>query len=272
MRRTLSLACASILSIALWTALPSAAHAASPVPEDPTADPLMLSAGFLSGHPDLRFRLLAQEEVEDGNHADAFRFFRRAAWYGDKPSQAMIAEMLWTGRGVEADRPAAYAWMDLSAERGYVEFVRFRERYWEALDASERERAIALGEAIYAEYGDAAATPRLEQVLRQKRRRMTGSRTGFAGNLQIHVPGPGGSISIPAHRFFDETYWDPERYRAWQDSIWSRPRTGTVRVGEVENARTPDSRVPATTPRVDAPEPDVPERDETGLGVEPPAY
>lgn len=83
------------------------AHAAPPL-QDPTEDAMMMSAGFLSAHPDLRYRLLGLEEYRQGNHADAFRFFRRAAYYADKPSQGMVAEMLWQDQGVPQDRALAY--------------------------------------------------------------------------------------------------------------------------------------------------------------------
>lgn len=231
----------------------------------------MLSAGFLSGHPDLRYRLLGLEEIKQGNQQDALQFFRRAAFYSDKPSQAMVAEMLWTGQGTDRDPALAYAWMDLAAERGYEGFLGLRERYWAGLDEDQRERAIQEGQSLYARYGDAAAQARLERIMRLERRRMTGSRTGFTGNLQIYVPGPAGVESIDATKFFDERYWDPKQYQAWHDSIWMKPRVGRVTVGEMEkvkeNGETPASRVPETAPRIEAPEPSTPPRDETGLGT-----
>jgi len=83
----------------LLACLAGTAHAAKPSPPtDPTQDPVLLSAGFLSAHPDLRFRILALEKREAGKLEEAFRLFQRAAWYADKPSQAMVAEMLWFSR------------------------------------------------------------------------------------------------------------------------------------------------------------------------------
>lgn len=238
-------------------------------PPDPTADPMMLSAGFLSAHPDLRFRLLGLNKREQGKHEDAFRFFQRAAFYADKPSQGMVAEMLWNGQGTSKDPALAYAWMDLAAERGYAGFLGLRERYWTALSDTERARAIEEGQALYAKYGDAASQPRLALVLSREKRRMTGSRTGFTGNLKIFVPGPGGMEQIDGSKFYDERYWDPEQYRAWHDSIWMKPRVGKVTVGEIEQAReqTPASRIPDTIPQIDAQEPETPEADESGLGT-----
>jgi len=213
------------------------AHAAKPSPPpDPTRDPVLLSAGFLSAHPDLRFRILALEKREAGKLEDAFRLFQRAALYADKPSQAMVAEMLWNGTGIEQDRALAYAWMDLAAERGYRGFLLLRERYWQELGEAGRERALQEGQAIYARYGDAVAEPRLANILRREKRRATGSRTGFVGALTILVPGPGGWDTIDGTTFYDERYWDPVQYRAWHDAIWMTPNLGTVTVGEVELA------------------------------------
>lgn len=264
-----------ICALALISALqaPITANAQSPsssTPPDPTADRLIMSAGFLSAHPDLRYRLLGLEEFRKGNHEDAFRFFQRAAFYADKPSQGMVAEMLWNGQGTVKDPALAYAWMDMAAERGYAGFLGLRERYWTALDAAGRERALHEGEAVYAKYGDQAAQPRLATVLRRERRKMTGSRTGFTGNVQIYVPGPGGFEQIDGSKFFDERYWDPKQYQAWHDAIWMKPRIGRVSVGEVEQVSdTPPqlSRIPVVKPAQDAVEPDTPDVDESGLGT-----
>lgn len=238
-------------------------------PPDPTTDPLILSAGFLTAHPDLRYRLLGLEEMKQGKFEDAFRFFQRAAFYADKPSQGMVAEMLWNGQGIERNPSLAYAWMDLAAERGYAGFLGLRERYWNALTVEQRTQALAQGQEIYARYGDAAAQPRLATVLRRERRRLTGSRTGFAGNVQIYVPGPSGFEQIDGTKFYDERYWDPGQYQAWHDSIWMKPRVGRVSVGELEQIQreSPASRVPAIAPRIDAKEPETPQRDESKLGI-----
>lgn len=242
-------------------------------PADPTQDELMMSAGFLSSHPDLRFRLNGQKRYEKGEYGEAFSFFQRAAWYGDKPAQGMVAEMLWNGRGVDQDRALAYAWMDLAAERGYEGFVGHRERYWAALDEVERARALEVGQSVYAKYGDEASEPRLAAVLRRERARQTGSRTGFSGALKIYIPGPGGDyLQIDGSRYYDENYWEPAKYRALQDSIWERSYTGRVDVGPVEKIGSddpPHSRVPATRPQTDTPEPQSPEPDDGNLGTRP---
>ncbi|WP_296246022.1 hypothetical protein [uncultured Stenotrophomonas sp.] len=228
------------------------------LPADPTMDPLMRSAGFLSSHPDLRFRLLGLEKLKNNEPEKAFTYFKRAAYYSDKPSQGMVAEMLWNGQGVTADRSLAYAWMDLAAERGYAGFAGLRERYWAQLDDIERERAVELGQEVYAHYGDEAASPRLARVLHRGQQGVTGSRLGSAGALTIYVPGPDGEgMQISGSKFYDRRYWDPQLYQQWHDQVWMKPRIGSVNVGAA--SQIPPSinehRIPKVQPQIDAEEP-----------------
>lgn len=227
-----------------------------------------ITTSFLYGHPDLRFRMLGLEDFRQGNYADALAFFRRASYYGDKPSQGMVAEMLHDGRGTAPDPVQAYVWMDLAAERGYRGFLGLRERYWNELDEAQRARAIEEGQPVFAEYGDAATQPRLARMLRRERLKMTGSRAGNVGNvgnLRVYVNVDNGYVQIDGSKFYDKRLWDPALYREWQDSIWMSPRIGTVTVGAPEQIDQA-SRIPAAAPEFDAPEPVTPERDESGLG------
>ncbi|AMJ57088.1 MULTISPECIES: sel1 repeat family protein [Stenotrophomonas] len=250
----------TLLLLALSSSCPviAASQAVGTQPDDPTKDQLMITAGFLNGHPDLRFRLLGLEKHKAGDLEKAFRFFQNAAFYGDKPSQGMVAEMLWTGTGTPPDRALAYAWMDLAAERGYEGFAGLREQYWAELSEEDRARALTIGQEVYARYGDAAALPRIASKLRRERRSLTGSRAGFTGNVRIIIPTATGSTEIDGSKFYDERYWDPAKYQAWQDSVWMNPRIATVNVGAVEQASgNPQStRIPAVTPLWDVPEPD----------------
>jgi hypothetical protein len=235
------------------------------VPPDPVENPLLITAGFLEHHQDLKFRLLGLEAYKQQRYDAALQYFRRASFFADKPSQGMVAEMYWKGEGTPRDPVQAYVWMDLAAERGYLGFVGLRERYWKALSEAERTSAIEAGQAVYARFGDAAAKPRYEHQLRIGKSQMTGSRTGFNKGVQIEIPGPSGSQSIEGSKFYDERYWDAKKYWAWQDKIWAKPRIGKVSVGEIEAVRPlpadQDSRIPATAPEKDAPAPEAPAAD-----------
>lgn len=199
---------------------------------------VLQSSTFLEGHPDMRWRLLGVRALRDGFPAAAFGHFQRAARFADKPSQAMIAEMFWEGNGVGKDRALAYAWMDLAAERGRVQFIAHRERYWEALTAEERDRALVEGRAIYAEYGDRVAKRRQAQAMqRAQRTGVTGSRTGHVGYLKVwnkHAPGADGWMD--GSEFHDTRYWNPDQYWDWQDEIWDQmSRRGIIDVLPIQS-------------------------------------
>ena len=205
----------------------------------------MLTEGFLIAHPDIRWQREGMNSFELGRYEMAMKQFRRAALHADKLSQAMIANMYWEGHGVAVDRPLAYAWMDIAAERAYPSLVRFREVYWAELDRDEREDALVRGREILHEYGDAVAKPRLERVMTRERRRGTGSRTGASLGMLRVIPltGPGknagfGTLNLQAANFirgdeyFADEYWKPEAYWRMQDEMWEAPnREGHVDVG-----------------------------------------
>lgn len=234
------------LLLAIGLALMSPLPASALPPERSSNDELvMTSSGFLSYHPDLRFRLLGLVDYRKGNYAEALTYFRRAARYADKPSQGMVAEMLWKGQGTPVDRPAAYVWMDLAAERAYKMMLVQREKYWAELTPAERTRALEIGDALHAEYADSAARPRLDQKLRQGRSKVTGSRTGFVGNLQISIPGPNGSRNIDGSDFYAEKFWNTNQYLRMQDGDWKEFGEGRVDIGELQSAG--ELTVPADT-------------------------
>ena len=239
--------------------------AGEPLPPDPLEDRSMVRAGFLSNHPDWEYRLIGYEAYRQGRHDDAFAAFRRAGFFADKLSQAMIAEMYWSGTGVPRDRALAYAWMDLAAERGYASFLRLRERYWRRLDAAERQRALDEGQAIYAQFRDAVAKPRQERLLRMALRSVVGSRTGFGGNGQTLVIAQSGGIdsTVDNTKFYDRQYWEPKQYWQYQDLVQRDIRTGYGSAGELEQHAASDATnalIATDDDSVDEPAPPVEER------------
>lgn len=224
----------------IWMLLAAGVLAAgqAPAADPPKVDPMILTEGFLSAHPDLRWRMEGLQAYEKKDYARAMDLLRRAAGYADKPSQAIIAEMYWKGTGVPKDRPLAYAWMDIAAERLYSDLVVFRETYWNALTEAEREEAIRRGQPLLAEYGDDVAKPRLEKILKREKRNVTGSRVGYVGNLTI-IPftGPlaGSGMAVSGDEYYAKKYWEPKFYWEYQDRLWKAPLRGRVLVGELED-------------------------------------
>ncbi|WP_448482076.1 sel1 repeat family protein [Pseudoxanthomonas mexicana] len=215
-----------------------ALFSAPAVAQEARIDPAVLTEGFLAAHPDLRWRAEGVRSYERKDYASALTELKRAAYYGDKPAQAIIAEMYWGGIGVPTDRALAYAWMDVAAERLYHDFLVRREGYWRALDEAQRRDALERGQAVLAEYGDDVAKPRLEKILKREMRRVTGSRVGFVGNLTI-IPntGPlaGTGMTLRGDEYYAPQYWQPEKYWQLQDALWKAPLKGRVRVGELES-------------------------------------
>jgi hypothetical protein len=240
--------CTMVLGFLICSAAISDVSAA---PNDPLDDPRLHTGGFLRGHPDLRFRLNGLDSLDAGRAAEAFSFFQRAAHYGDKPSQAVLAEMLWDGRGVSQDRPLAYVWMDLAAVRGYTGFLALRERYWGELDQKEREEAVSLGEEVFSKYGDAVAKPRLARVMRRARNSATGSRTGMQTDMKIYAGAFEGSGQLDSRIFYDDRLWEPEQYQVLMDRAWKTRRIGSARRDEVRKLpdSLPRSRIQDLEPR-----------------------
>jgi len=239
MKRTTPQLLALVLACAGLHALPASAES-----KRPTISEDMVAGGFLSAHPDLRFRSDAMNAYDQSRFGEAAEQFRAAARFGDKPSQAMLSQMFWNGEGMASDRVQGYIWMDLAAERMWRPFLVRRESMWEQLSAEERDRALADGKAVYAAYGDEVAKPRKEAVLRKGKRNMTGSRVGSVGALTIQIPGPGGvPIQIRGSEFYNPVFWDTDRYWAWQDQTWKDAPPGLVDVGALQTA--PEAEAPA---------------------------
>jgi len=190
-----------------------------------------LSANF----PNERHRLYASESAAQGRWGDALRQFTLAARYADKYSQHRISLMYWHGVGVERDPALAYAWADLAAERMYPGFIVLREKMWLELDEAQRARALREGAALYDQYGDAVAKPRLAAAILRQNTHITGSRVGYYDQrLYVQAPGPGAQVifdpmgAIDLRAMYAQWRLSPERYWAVEDAIW---KEGAVEVG-----------------------------------------
>ena len=207
---------------------------------------IMRQHGYLEAHPDRRFQRLGYEARKHGQLEKARGYFRRAARYADKLSQGAYAEMLWNGEGGVADRALAYAWMDLAAERGAPLLAARREHYWAGLSPDERKRAVHEGQAVYAEYGDEVAKPRLELEMRRHLRNATGSRVGkptglvriclegqyVTGTKETGIEIECKGASVDGSQYYADKYWMPGPYWRMQDRLLSVPETrGNVEVG-----------------------------------------
>lgn len=195
-----------------------------------TIPPELLTDGFLHAHPDLDYRLRGVALDRKHSPASALKEYRRAAYYGDKPSQARIGEMYWNGEGVDKDPVLGFLWMALAAEREQREFSLLKLFYWQHLDEAQQSQARERAPGMLAEHGDAVAKHRLAVVLRREQRRGTGGLLGYnpaAGALFM-------SNGLDPALYYAETFWKPEEYMALRDRMWEEPLQGQVQVGDVE--------------------------------------
>ncbi|QCO68603.1 sel1 repeat family protein [Luteimonas yindakuii] len=147
---------------------------------------------YWNAHPDQKHRMLGLAALQEGRAEEARGHFERAAHHADKASQALMAQLLWEGRGVAQDRALAYAWMDLAAERGDPRLAAQRELYWSGLEEASRQRALAEGKSIYDRYADDVAQPRLERERRRWTQIAVGSRLGSPGAARVCTSRNGG--------------------------------------------------------------------------------
>lgn len=216
-------------------------------------------------HPDAYYRNLGVQAYRDGDKPRALRMLLKSSSYADKIAQAMVATMYWNGEGTPSDRPRAYAWMDLAADRGYRDLLIQRERYWNQLSDAERKQALVVGREVYAEYGDERGLRRLQLKLSAVLANVTGSHAGFRGNggtlfasgvgngrrqngkpqnsLQDTLEGAGGTFVDNDQRYASYV-WDAKQYARLKDIEW-KLATGHVEVGQLQVLPVPSSAPPS---------------------------
>lgn len=166
--------------------------------------------GLLVVRPDIRWRLAGEQARSEGLHEEAYLRFRRAARYGDKQAQSILARMHHDGSGAAREPALAFAWMAIAAERGDGTYVQLRDRYWRQLDAMQRAEAGRRLQELQAEYGDAKAAPRLQRSIRMARHQATGSRLGYAGALEVTATNgarDATGTSMTGSEYYDKKYW-----------------------------------------------------------------
>ena len=130
-------------------------------------------------HPDLAGEFNGMRYYMHGKYESAMEQFKHGAYYADKLSQLCVGLMYLNGQGVAKDAVAAYAWLDLAAERSYPEFTATRDRVKATLTAEQLQQATEMRAELDSVYADAVAKRRLATQLALGQMRLTGSRTGY---------------------------------------------------------------------------------------------
>ena len=263
MSKTLMLAVCLALT---WSGMATAQTQASTNKASPEDLKRVESLQYLMGittiadeHPDAYYRKLGIQAYQDGNKQHALQLLLKSASYADKLAQALVATMYWSGDGTAVDRPRAYAWMDLAADRGYRDLLIQRERYWSQLNEAERKQALDIGSEVYAEYSDARGLDRLQLKLSAFAANSAGSHAGFVGNGATlyesgwangsrAASGASGSLAatlgstngeaVDDSKLYAADVWNAKTYARLKDVEWNL-QTGHVEVGDLQVVHKP---------------------------------
>ena len=123
------------------------------------------------------------------DYAFAIQMYEIAASWAYKPAEYNLGVMYARGQGIPVDLPRGMAWMALAAERNEQRYVDAREAIYAEVSPQQFEQANAIWRDLKKTYGDAVALRRAKARWAEVRARVTGSRVGSVGNLQVSAPG-----------------------------------------------------------------------------------
>lgn len=185
--------------------------------------------------PGQRYMILAQRAYKAGMYDGALTHYKAAAYWADKFAQYNVGILHLRGEGTEYDPLRGWAWLELSAERGYPQFEEAADALWALFNDSERRRAqqILDGELMPV-YGDEQTLERTAREMRFRMRDATGTRTGsraFMGMLTI-IDRTG--FPRDADEFYDPDKWNFDTIVAYETRLMERVARGNVELGELE--------------------------------------
>jgi len=143
-----------------------------------------------------------------GDYDAAVGNYRLAAHWADKLAQFNLGMMYVNGDGVARDPLMGWAWIKLSAERGYPKNVAVAADIWNQFTDEHRKVAREILEKeLKPRYGDEVAIPRTSNEMKRMLARNTsgGSRVGV--NRAVYVTGRDGTF-VSGNQFFRDERWD----------------------------------------------------------------
>lgn len=241
----LPLLAALLCPLLAWATVPAASVAAPAQAKsdaiakdsahDPKVERILRAMGNSStvGHPDFFGRFTGMRCFADHDYACALKYFKYGAYYADKFSELALGLMYAHGNGVAKNPSTAWAWLSLSASRGYPEFVATRKRIGAQLTPAQRKAGEVELATLEKTYGDKVAMPRMLSALRLAMMSdLTGSRLGFDQGVYSYSNETGPQLTPRGFGGLrDRWYWDPKDYFQQRDAQWG---TGTVTVGALQ--------------------------------------
>lgn len=169
-----------------------------------------------------------------GDYDAAVGNFRLAAHWADKLAQFNLGMMYVNGDGVARDPLRGWAWIKLSAERGYPKNVAVAADIWNQFTDEHRKVAEQiLEEELRPRYGDEVAIPRTSNEMKRMLARNTsgGSRVGV--NRAVYVTGRDGTF-VSGDQFFRDERWNFEKIVQFETRLHKAIGGGTVILRDFE--------------------------------------
>lgn len=169
-----------------------------------------------------------------GDYDAAVGNFRLAAYWGDKLAQFNLGLMHVNGDGVERDPLRGWAWIKLSAERGYPKNVAVASDIWAQLGDEHKEVARQiLEEELKPEYGDEVAVPRTSNEMKRMRARTTSGGSRVGANRVVYVSARDGTFAS-GNQFFRDELWDFEKIVRFETRLHNAIGSGNVTLRDFE--------------------------------------
>jgi len=199
---------------------------------------------YMINHPSFPHMIEGLRSYRNGEFKRAFGRFRLASNWANKHAQAWIGWMYTLGQGVEKDVPRAYAWLKLAAERGYPTFVEDVQALSEAMTDQEIAHGeLILRQELMPKLGDEARVRRTSMEMWREKMKVSGSRVGYTGNLQVVDHSDIGTFYGGA--FYAEDRWNLKRVIQFENRLHFAMSRGTVKLhdlylpGEIESIPKP---------------------------------
>lgn len=174
--------------------------------------------------------MAAKKAREDGLDRAALAYYKQAAFWADKFGQFNVGLMYLKGMGVEQDLPRGWAWLELSAERGYPQLAEPADKIRRALNERQlQEGRRILEEELLPTYGDDVAVERAARKMKRERRQATGSRTG-AQSVLGRLTVIDGNITQSGEDYYAAEKWDFETIVEAERQYLFNLATGNVRL------------------------------------------
>ncbi len=185
--------------------------------------------------PGARHMQQAQRAYRANMHYSAYQNYRAGARWADKFAQFNVGVMYLRGEGADFNPARGWAWIKLSAERGYPQMVEMADDLYALLDDEQRRRGREIyEEELLPDFGDEMAVDRTADRMDRERRRATGTRTGSRAMMGALTVIDGSGQRRSGDEFYAPDKWDFERIIRFEREFMFRWAAGRVTIGETE--------------------------------------